>query len=73
MEPKKFLLWLLAGVFLYQASLFTYAFHKCASVSPTISVREVCPEIGKRYEQTFSLMIATVLGLYSGSQLNKSE
>lgn len=73
MSSKKFLLWLLAGVFLYQASLFTYAFHKCSHVTPTIDVRVVCPEIGKRYEQTFSLMIATILGLYSGSQINRSE
>ena len=73
MDSKKFLLWLLAGVFLYQASLFTYAFHKCSTVTPTLSVREVCPEIGKRYEQTFSLMIATILGLYSGSQMKKGE
>ena len=67
MSKEKFLLWMLAGVFTFQAGLFTFGFVSCMEHGG----KPACPEIGKRYEQTFSLMIATVLGLLTGSTLKE--
>ena len=32
-----------------------------------------CPKIGDRYEQTFNVMVATVLALMTGSALSNKE
>ena len=67
MSKERFLLWMLAAIFTFQAGIFAYGFTACMHHGG----RPACPEIGKRYEQTFSLMIATVLGLLTGSALQK--
>jgi len=73
MNERKFLLWLLAGIFVFQGSLFTYGFYQCTQVRPEADIRQVCPEIGDRYEATFNLMVATTLALLTGSAITKGE
>ena len=71
MSKEKFLLYMLAGIFTYQAGIFGYGLYQCTKVSPQVAIREICPDIGKRYDQTFSLMVATTLALLTGSQLKE--
>ena len=60
---EKFLLLLLASIFAYQATVFAYGVYSCTRVMPKTAIKEVCPELGTRYDQTFSVMIATTLAL----------
>ena len=73
MSKERFLLYLLAGIFLYQAVLFTYGFHKCTTIKPELEIKEVCPDIRETYSQTFTVMISTTLALLTGSAINKGE
>ena len=66
MAKEKFLLYMLAGIFAFQASLFGTAFYFCA----TNGGLQSCPKIGDRYEQTFNVMIATTLALLTGSAIS---
>ncbi len=61
MNPKSFLLKLLATIFAVQAGTFAYAMVVCAKIGP-----EKCPDLGDRYEKTFNVMIATTLALLTG-------
>ena len=67
MNRENFLLWMLAGIFAFQAGIFGFGVYYC-SVNGGF---KACPEIGRRYEQTFSVMIATTLALLTGSALKK--
>ena len=70
MSKEKFLLYMLAGIFTFQAGLFGVGFYYCANGGGIQS----CPKLGERYEQTFNVMIATTLALLTGSALsNKGE
>ena len=60
---EKFLLYLLGGIFVFQASIFAIGFSLCANSGGL----EACPELGTRYENTFNVMIATTLALLTGS------
>lgn len=71
MSKEKFLLYMLAGIFTYQAAVFSFGLYQCSRLSPQPVIKEVCPDIGKRYDQTFSLMVATTLALLTGSQLKE--
>ena len=71
MSKEKFLLYMLAGIFTYQAAVFTYGLYQCSRVQPQVAIKEICPDIGKRYDQTFSLMVATTLALLTGSKLTE--
>ena len=67
-EPKtfnkeRFLLHLLGVIFAFQAVVFGTGLFFCARNGGLNS----CPKIGDRYEQTFSVMIATTLALLTGS------
>lgn len=73
MHREKFLLYMLAGIFAYQAAVFTYGVYQCSKVRPMTSINTICPELGKRYEQTFSVMVATTLALLTGSTMVKSN
>ena len=73
MRKERFLLYMLAGIFAFQGSLFTYAFYKCTTVRPELEITKVCPEIGDRYEATFNLMVATTLALLTGNAISKGE
>ena len=66
--PKdRFLLWMLATIFTFQAGIFTIGLIKCASYAPE-QVKVACPDLGRRYDQTFGVMIATVLALLGASR-----
>lgn len=61
MNPKVFLLKMLASIFLVQAGIFAYGMIICTKIGP-----EKCPNLGDRYEKTFNVMIATTLALLTG-------
>ena len=60
---------MLAGIFTFQAGVFGMGLYYCANNGGLDS----CPKIGERYEQTFNVMVATVLALMTGSTLSKKE
>jgi hypothetical protein len=68
MDKQSFLLKLLAGIFMFQASIFTIGVVYCARHG---GIKE-CPTIGQRYEQTFNVAIATTLALLTGSAITKN-
>jgi len=70
MGKEKFLLYMLAGIFTFQATVFGAGLYFCTQSQ---NVTEVCPKIGERYEQTFNVMVATVLALMTGSALSNKE
>lgn len=67
MDKQSFLLKLLAGIFIFQAGIFSFGVIYCARSGGI----EKCPTIGQRYEQTFNVMIATTLALLTGSSMKK--
>jgi hypothetical protein len=71
MSKERFLLWMLASIFTYQAGIFAFGLHTCSQVTPQTSITDVCPEIGRRYDNTFNVAIATVLALLTGISINK--
>ncbi len=70
MAKEKFLLYMLAGIFSFQALVFGVGLFLCANSQ---KATEVCPRLGERYEQTFSVMIATTLALLTGTALTNKE
>ena len=56
---EKFLLFMLAGIFIWQAAIFTYGVIGCFQKGG----REACPSLGDRYESTVNVMVATTLAL----------
>ena len=56
---EKFLLFMLAGIFIWQASLFTFGTIQCFNAGG----KEACPNLGDRYENTVGIMVATTLAL----------
>ena len=66
MNPReRFLLWMLAGIFAVQAGIFIQGFVYCSRAP------EACPEVGARYDKTFSAMVAGVMGLLAGGAIRK--
>ena len=53
---------MLAGIFVWQASIFTGAVIGCFKSG----TKAACPELGKRYENTVNVMVATTLALLTG-------
>jgi len=66
MSKEKFLLYMLAGIFTFQAGIFGVGLYYCANNGGIKS----CPKLGDRYEQTFNVMIATTLALLTGSAIS---
>ena len=66
MAKEKFLLYMLAGIFTFQAGVFGVGLFYCANNGGLNS----CPKLGDRYEQTFNVMIATTLALLTGSAIS---
>ena len=66
MAKEKFLLYMLAGIFTFQAGVFGMGLYYCANNGGINS----CPKLGDRYEQTFNVMIATTLALLTGSAIS---
>jgi len=64
---------MLAGIFTYQSGIFAYGLWQCSRVTPSSSIHDVCPEIGKRYDQTFTVMISTTLALLTGAAISKKD
>ena len=62
-NKEKYLLYLLGGIFVFQAAIFGAGLFFCARNGGL----KTCPSIGTRYEQTFNVMIATTLALLTGS------
>ena len=56
---EKFLLFLLAGIFVWQAAIFTYGVIGCFQKGG----KAACPDLGDRYENTVNVMVATTLAL----------
>ena len=56
---EKFLLYMLAGIFIWQAALFTFGTIGCFQQGG----KEACPNLGDRYENTVGIMVATTLAL----------
>ena len=56
---EKFLFYMLAGIFAWQAALFSWGAWGCFKAGGL----SACPELGRRYENTTNLMVATVLAL----------
>ena len=69
MSKERFLLWMLASIFTFQALLFGYGLHNCIKAGGL----KACPDIGEHYEKTFNVMIATTLALLTGSAISKKE
>ena len=67
MAKEKFLLYMLAGIFTFQAGLFGIGFYYCANNGGLKS----CPDIRETYSQTFTVMISTTLALLTGSALKE--
>ena len=68
-QRETFLLWMLAGIFLFQTSLFAFGAIRCANLLDRVTfTTDVCPELGRRYDSTFGVMIATVLALLGTSR-----
>ena len=67
MSKERFLLYMLAGIFTFQAGTFTVGLYYCANNGGLKS----CPDLGDKYEQTFNVAIATTLALLTGSALKE--
>ena len=68
-QRDKFLLRMLATIFVVQACVFIYGFALCMNSG---GLRN-CPDVGRRYDQTFGVMVATTLALLTGAQLTKTS
>ena len=71
MPKERFLLYMLAAIFTYQATIFGFGLHQCSRVRPSQAITTVCPEIGKRYDQTFNVMITSTLALLTGNAIRE--
>lgn len=70
--PKeRFLLWMLAIIFGFQAALFAFATWRCSTYEAE-KVSKACPDLARRYDQTFGVMIATVLALLGAVKSNNT-
>lgn len=69
-QRDKFLLKMLATIFIFQAGIFVYGLSLCMHVGGGL---KSCPEIGRRYDQTFGVMVATTLALLTGAQMTKAS
>ena len=69
MDKQRFLLKMLAGIFIFQAAIFAFGIGWCARNGGV----KTCPDVTKTYEQTFNVMIATTLALLTGSAISKEK
>ena len=56
---ERFLFYMLAGIFIWQAALFSYGIVYCFQNGGL----KACPSAGDRYENTVNVMVATTLAL----------
>ena len=67
MNRERFLLRMLAAIFIFQIGTFGAGLAFCARSGGLQS----CPDIGDRYENTFNVAIATTLALITGSAIKE--
>ena len=63
-KREAFLLYMLGGIFAFQAAIFTLGLFTCARLGGL----KACPEIGNHYTNTFNVMIATTLALLTAGK-----
>ena len=66
---KRFLLRMLACIFAFQGLLFGVGLFWCGRNEGLKS----CPEIAKRYENTFNVALATTLALLTGTAITNKD
>ena len=66
---EKWLLTILTGIFVVQASVLVYGVSICSKVKPELDITKVCPQLGERFETTFATMVATTLALLTGNAI----
>jgi len=66
-DREGYLLKMLAAVFIFQITLFSFAVVKCSRYDAP-DLAQACPNLGRRYDQTFGVMIATILALLGASR-----
>ena len=64
---EKFLLYLLAGLLAWQATIFTFGVVLCSRVTPTTDISTVCPQLGNRFDKFVQTTLGAVLGLLAGA------
>ena len=69
-KREQFLLWMLSGLMLWQAAIFSYGVHVCAQLSHETH-HPVCPRLGDRFEGYVQTSLGAILGLLAGSSLSK--
>ena len=67
MPERRFLLWMLTGIFTIQACVFGVGLFYCTRPNGI----EHCPNLADNYEKTFTVMIATTLALLTGNSLKE--
>lgn len=67
-KRETFLLWLLAGLLAWQAAIFSYGTVMCARADQP---REVCPQLGDRFDAFVNTSLGAVLGLLAGYTASK--
>ena len=67
MAKERFLLYMLAGIFAFQAGTFGFGVYWCANNGGV----KTSPNITQTYEQTFNVMIATTLALLTGNAMRE--
>lgn len=70
---EKWLLTILTGIFMVQASVLVYGVSLCAQIKPELDINKVCPQLGDRFETTFATMVATTLALLTGSAITATS
>jgi len=68
MSKERFLLRMLAALFIFQIGTFGAGLFYCSRNGGL----EACPEIGNRYENTFNVAIATTLALITGQSIKEN-
>jgi hypothetical protein len=61
-QRERFLFYMLATIFVWQATIFSWGVYGCFKLGGL----NACPELGKRYENTVNVMVATTLALLTG-------
>ena len=69
MSRERFLLYMLASIFAFQAGTFSYGVWWCGRNGGF----NTCPDLAENYEKTFNVMIATTLALLTGSAISKEK
>ena len=72
-KREAFLLWLLAAVLAWQAGVFTLAVFFCSRVTPSSSIKTVCPDIGRRFDNFSQTSLGAVLGLVGGAAVISTQ